>query len=222
MSRCLADKVKDYYAARAPVYDETAGYEDHAAEQLRGPIKTRYQEWLRGHRVLELACGTGYWTEVICKTAESVLATDVNPSMISIARKRLAWARNVRFQVADAYSLGGVEGGFSAAFAIWWWSHVPKGLLSRFLDALHSKLQVGAFVFFVDQLPDAYVAKNRRQNEAGDLVEERTLPDGSKFQVVKNFPTEQEILNLLVDRATGILYHEYPEEHSWNLSYTVT
>ena len=222
MSRSSADKVKDYYAARARVYDETAGYEDPAAEQLRGPIKARYQQLLRGHSVLEIACGTGYWTEVICKTAKSVLATDVNPSMISIARKRLAWAENVQFQVADAYSLGGVQGGFSAAFAIWWWSHIPKSLLSRFLDALDSKLQAGAFVFFVDQLPTAYAAMNRRQTGTGDLVEDRVLPGGTRFQVVKNFPTEQEILNLLVDRATKILYREYPEEQSWNLCYTVT
>ncbi len=221
MKGSLAEEIKEYYDARAPVYDETAGYEDAESEQQRGPKKARYQQLLKGLDVLEIACGTGYWTEVNCKTAKSILATDVNPSMISIARIRLVHAENVHFQVADAYTLSGLGSGFSAAFAHWWWSHVPQSLLPGFLDALDGKLLSGGFVLFADQLPGAYIARNRRRNGEGDLVEERTLRDGSSFQVVKNFPNEQEILDLLEGRATDIRYFEFSEEHYWNLSYTV-
>lgn len=217
----LVNNVAEYYFACVSEYDNTAGYTDPASERLRIPIKARYQQAFAGHKVLEIACGTGYWTEVIAKTAKSVLATDVNPSMISIARNRLSSVRNVKFRVADAYSLDGIPEGFTAAFAIWWWSHIPKSRLQDFLLVLHSKLQPKAFVLFVDQLSTAYEGKNRHYDAEGNLLEERCLRDGRSFNIVKNFPSEREILNILKGIAEDACYREYPEEHSWSVCYRV-
>ena len=111
------DPVAEYYDARAPVYDETAGYLDPLAERLRATIKPKLRKILEGRRVLEIACGTGYWTQVISGSAESILATDINHSMIEMARRRLRGNHNVDFLVTDAYTLGGVRGSFDAAFA---------------------------------------------------------------------------------------------------------
>jgi cyclopropane fatty-acyl-phospholipid synthase-like methyltransferase len=191
------------------------------SERLRIPIKARYQQALAGHKVLEIACGTGYWTEMIATTAKSVLATDVNPSMISIARNRLSGVKKVKFRVADAYFLDGVPEGFTAVFAIWWWSHIPNSRLQDFLLAVHGKLQPGALVLFVDQLSTAYEGKNRHYDGEGNLLEERCLKDGRSFNIVKNFPSEMEILNILRGIAKETCYREYPQEHSWSVCYRV-
>lgn len=213
----LTDTLARYYATLAREYDTIAGYTDPLAGELRGPIKARFEEALRGHKVLEIACGTGYWTEVIAGAAESVLATDVDPTMISLARQRLAQRSNVRCQLADAYNLDGVQGQFTAAFSHWWWSHVPKSRLRGFLGVLHEKLMPGALVIFADQL--RYAWPHRREDQEGNLLEQRVLPDGSHWEIVKNFPTQDEIMSDLRGIAESVSYREYPEARYWALTY---
>jgi demethylmenaquinone methyltransferase/2-methoxy-6-polyprenyl-1,4-benzoquinol methylase len=213
----LVDDVTQYYAARAPAYDETAGYTDSEAEQLRAPIKARYREMFAGHTVLEIACGTGYWTPAIAEVADSVLAVDINPSLLSQAEERCKHLPNVRFQVADAYTLEGVPNGFTAALGIWWWSHMPLERVPAFLATLHSRLLPGAFVLFVDQLPyDGFV---RRIDPGGNTLEKRFLSDGRSFEIVKNFPTAENIHNALAGIADNVQYLERPDEKHWNVTY---
>ena len=197
------------------MYDETAGYTDAEAEELRAPIKARYREMFAGDTVLEVACGTGYWTPTIAEVAGSVLAVDINPSLLSHATDRCKHLPNVKFQIADAYTLEGVPTEFNAAFGIWWWSHVPLERLDAFLAALHSKLLPGACVLFVDQLP--YGGHVRRQDPSGNTLEQRSLPDGRSFEIVKNFPSKEDIHNALTGIADNVQYIERPDEKSWSV-----
>jgi ubiquinone/menaquinone biosynthesis C-methylase UbiE len=213
----LVDDVTQYYAARASVHDEVAGYTNVAAEQRRAPIKARYRQVFAGHTVLEIACGTGYWTVIIGDVAESVLAVDINPSVISQARDRCKHLPSVKFHSADAYTLDGVSAGFSAAFGCLWWSHMPKELISPFLASLHRKLLPGALVLFVDQLPcEGHV---RREGPFGNILEKRCLPGGHAFEIVKNCPSEEDVVSVLGDMADNVRYVKRPDEDSWTLTY---
>ena len=87
-SDAISEETARYYAARAPEYDLSAGYLTLDADPVRVAKKKRYQQLFRGHDVLELACGTGYWTAVLAETAKSVVGIDVNPEMISRAQSR--------------------------------------------------------------------------------------------------------------------------------------
>ena len=72
------EEIVRYYASRNDVYDEAAVYLGKEAEELRAPIKDIYRRLFSGKNVLEIACGSGYWTRVLAGVAASVLAVDIN------------------------------------------------------------------------------------------------------------------------------------------------
>lgn len=207
-----------YYADVAADYEHRAGYDDPEVKRARDDMKRRWQEWLRGKDVLEIACGTGYWTAAIAETARHVTAIDVNEGMLAVARQRLAAWSNIDLVLADAYSLNAVQGRFTAAFGHWWWSHIPKRRIRDFLESLHARLEPGAAVLFSDHSSRGYRTKARIiRNECGDRIEVRVLRDGSTHYVVKNFLRESEARGYLVGLATDITYRLCGAQ--WELSY---
>ena len=212
------NEVVKYYAERADEYQSTVGYARAEYAVAVAPIKARYQLALEGQDVLEIACGPGYWTEAVAATAHSIVATDVDPHLVSLVGSRLSQLSNVRCQVADAYSLEGLKGPFTAAFSQHWWSHIPKSRISSFLTNLHSKLEPGALVLFLDALPYDY-RRSRRHDENGDLLEERALRNGKTFEVIKNFPNRGEVLSALSGIAEDVSYRQFRSEEYWTVSY---
>lgn len=216
--RSVIDKVAQYYAIRAPEYDETSGYQAQENNAFTAQIKAEIRDVVKDRDAIEIACGTGYWTAVASEAARSVLATDRNPELIEIVRRRTASASNVKCQAADAYSLEGVEGPFTAAYAQFWWSHIPRSLIREFLTALHSKLAPGAPVFFMDSMP--YLHRGTRWVDSdGNVVEPRILLNGEKYEVIKNFPTEAELREWLSDFAEDLEYHAYEGPAVWTVRY---
>jgi demethylmenaquinone methyltransferase/2-methoxy-6-polyprenyl-1,4-benzoquinol methylase len=138
--------------------------------------------------------------------------------MIEQAKRRCRRLPQVTFRLADAFSLQNISGPFTAAFGIWWWSHVPRQEIPSFLATLHHKLTPGARVLFSDQLP--YEAAGRCLDGDGNIIETRYLPDGRTFEIVKNFPTAHEVVKTLERVADNILFVGRPEEKNWTITYT--
>ena len=80
----ITDQLAKYYATIAQQYERV--YDKPERQEDLEVLRDKVADVLEGHTVLELACGTGYWTEVIAESAESVLATDVNDEMLALAR----------------------------------------------------------------------------------------------------------------------------------------
>jgi demethylmenaquinone methyltransferase/2-methoxy-6-polyprenyl-1,4-benzoquinol methylase len=149
--------------------------------------------------VLEIACGTGWWTPHGARDAAHWLATDANEETLAIARTKPLPAGRVEFRVLDAYALEGLgTETFDAAFAGFWWSHVPRERLKEFLASLHARLEPGASVILLDNL---YVEGNStpivEADANGNTYQLRQLGDGSRFRVMKNYPTKDELRGLL-------------------------
>jgi ubiquinone/menaquinone biosynthesis C-methylase UbiE len=131
----LKHDIEEYYNKRAQQYDDIYSMDERQGDisLLKGILKDLFSE----HDVLEVAAGTGYWTEVIAETARSVFAVDLSEEMQKIAMEKSYPKRNVRFQTVDAYSLDSIPDSFSAGFSGFWWSHIPRPKIPLFLNGLH-------------------------------------------------------------------------------------
>ena len=213
------DNLIAYYAARAAEYDDV--YLKPERQDDLASLRSILRELLQGHSVLEVACGTGFWTAEIAETASHVHATDVNASVLEIASQRLARHGNVSLHRDDAFTLSAASGNFTAAFAGFWWSHLRRGeQLLRFLDVLHAALQPGALVVFTD---NRYVAGSSlpitREDADGNTYQKRRLRDGTEHEVLKNFPEEAELQTLLRGRGAELNFRRLT--YYWCLSYRV-
>lgn len=213
----LDASLRAYYAARAPEYDRVYEKPERQADQQA--IRRWLPPLFAGARVLEIACGTGYWTQFIAPAAAQVLAIDAAPETLAVARGR-GWPRHVEFVVGDAYALGVMSDSFDAAFAGFWFSHVPKRRRREFLAGLHARLTRGARVVLLDNL---YVEGSSTpiagRDADGDSWQRRTLADGSSYDVLKNFPSEAELRELI--GASGERAAVVRWQHYWALDYIV-
>ena len=181
-----------YYAERAKEYEHIYARPErqHDLRRVREFVESSFV----GHHVFELACGTGYWTEVVARGALSVIAADINEEVLALARSKAIDPKRVTFHRVDAYSLPAFPQKFTAGLAAFWWSHVPKARLSSFLNGFHQVLSPGAKVVFID---NRYVEGSStpvsRTDDFGNTYQERRLEDGSVHEVLKNFPGESEL-----------------------------
>jgi len=206
-----------YYAQRASYYD--AVYERPERQEDIRIVRELLRTEFAGRTVLEVACGTGYWTPSIAETVSSLTATDGTPEPLAVARIRPG-TETVRFELADAYTLAETLGVFQGAFAGLWLSHVPVGERSRFFASLHARLSSGARVVLMDnnevQLRDFPIAET---DPDGNTFQLRALRDGSVHRVLKNFPTSSELHALVAGVASSIQVREL--QNFWLLQYTV-
>jgi ubiquinone/menaquinone biosynthesis C-methylase UbiE len=198
-----------YYKNRAKEYERIYDKSERQDDLLKA--SKELQAIFAGKNVLEIACGTGYWTEKIAKTAGSVLATDINESVISIARQKHFSKDNVKFLVRDLYELnldekaGSVFGGFI-------WSHIPLQDIDGFLNKIIALVMEGGTVVFMD---NNYVEGSNHPisdtDVHGNTYQTRNLEDGTAHRVLKNFPTREFLVNKLKNKAeeTDFINLEY-------------
>ena len=210
--------MESYYARRAAEYEKIYDKPERQADLAR--LRNDIPALFKGERVLEIACGTGYWTPLIARQAKSVLAVDYNEETLAIARTKKYPEGNVRFERADAYALPDWPEQFSACYAGFWWSHVPLARLDAFLNGLHARLEPGARVAFMDnRYAEGSSTVISRNDPQGNTYQRRRLADGSSHEVLKNFPTGAELRARLGRFGTELTFSEY--EYYWLATYRI-
>lgn len=195
MSDELLQEQIAYYRARAAEYDQWAlrqGRYDHGPE-----LNKRWADQVAEVRAallhcgpvdaaLELACGTGIWTQTLLGFCGRIHVVDAAPEMLAITRARLRSAR-VSHELRDLFRWQATRQ-YDLVFCGFWLSHVPPERMAPFLRQVARALRPGGRLFLVDSRRDTQTDGNMpRDYYRDDIRHERELNDGRRFQIVKVF-----------------------------------
>ena len=202
VEKMLRDQI-EYYRARASEYDEwflrqgryDRGPEANAlwfaeAAMVRGAL----DRFHAAGDVLELACGTGLWTEQLLPSARSLTAVDAAPEVLELNRQRLH-SEKIRYLEADLFTWRPEER-YDTVFFGFWLSHVPPERFDSFWHMVGESLKPGGRVFFVDSKFDPTSAARDHKPSDPDSrqgISTRRLNDGREFRIVKVFYALEEL-----------------------------
>ena len=199
----------DYYRARAREYDQwwlrQGRYDRGAALNAQwladaGELYSALEAFRPSGRILELACGTGIWTERLLRFASQLTALDGSPEMLAVNAARLR-SPKVRYIEADIFEWRSRER-FDTVFFGFWLSHVPPERFAAFWEMVRGCLAPGGRVFFVDsRREETSTALDHRLPGPEATVLRRRLNDGREFQIYKVFYEPAELEERL--RALG-------------------
>lgn len=185
----ISNQLAQYYAVNADNYDQIYAVEE-TFDDL-DDLQEMIAELLDGHKVLELACGTAYWTELIADVAESVHATDLLPEMIALAETRGLDEDIVSFEVMDAMELPQAEGEYTAVFAAGWWSHVKREEQDKYLKQIRAKLGKDILLVLLDvNYVDNFTTPIARTDAEGNTYQILPGDDGERYEVLRNYPKD--------------------------------
>lgn len=192
-----------YYRARASEYDE---WFERRGRYDRGPevnatwraevqaVRGALDRFAPAGDVLEIAGGTGLWSERLAAHAGSLTVVDSAPEMLELNRARAAprcASRGVPLDLveADVYGWQPPAGRrFDVVFFSFWLSHVPESRFASFWSSVENWLAPGGRVFFIDSRhAPASMAVDHPVPDAGGSEAVRRLDDGRTYRIVKRF-----------------------------------
>lgn len=206
-----------YYKERAGEYEKI--YEKPERQQELQYLKSFLQDAFRDKSVLEIACGTGYWTQIISNTAKSIQASDINQAVIDIARSKDYKNSRVEFTIADFQQLQR-DSAKECLFGGFIFSHIPRQEIIGFFDKIINLTLPGGKVILIDNnYSEGSSHPITDTDNEGNTYQTRKLQDGTAHKVLKNFPKEKDLRQHLEGRAIGLKFIDL--RYYWVLEFTV-
>jgi ubiquinone/menaquinone biosynthesis C-methylase UbiE len=192
----MNDDQREFWSSVAQKYDRVADLQIGGRTRLL--LRERLEKEQPLGNLVEFGCGTGFFTSVLARKAATVIATDLSPAMLALARERVR-AENVTFQPQDCQRTSFSDGSFDTAFL---------GLVIHFteprvtLREMHRIVRVGGTIIIVNVDVQALAGLDRLRAFARMLfhgvIGYQTRPP-KRFG--RNMLTERELCELL--RETG-------------------
>ena len=211
----LLAEQRAFYRARAPEYDEWwqrrgryEGGEEQLLEWQRqvATVGAALEAFGAKGTVLELAGGTGWWTQRLAETADRLTVVDSAPEALALNRERVG-RRDVRYDVSDVFEWR-PDTSYDVVFFSFWLSHVPRTRFADFWSLVRSCLSPSGRVFLIDNNrddpgPDS-LAKDPYVVEYGTDLHLRALSDGSQYRVIKVMYEPGELESLIAAEGWSV------------------
>lgn len=82
----MSENIIKYYRERAKEYEQIYEWRDPNRKKEQDNLVEEVKESLRGKRVLDIGCGSGYWTKIYSEVAEHIVSIDINQSVLETLR----------------------------------------------------------------------------------------------------------------------------------------
>jgi 2-polyprenyl-3-methyl-5-hydroxy-6-metoxy-1,4-benzoquinol methylase len=200
----LIEEQISYYRARSSEYDEwflRVGKYDRGEEHRKqwnnelDFVRQKLTSFAPFGDTLEIACGTGQWTQTLAEASETLTAVDSVAETIELNRRKNPDA-NITYTIADIFEWEPKDQ-YDIIFFGFWLSHVPHSHFDNFWETVRKALKPDGKVFFVDSLKtQTSTAKDHHELDDSGVVERR-LNSGNTFKIVKRFYQPEQLQNTL-------------------------
>jgi len=190
------NELQTYYQQRAKEYELIYQKTERQADlkKLHAYLRQSFDK----QQVLEIACGTGYWTQTLAQTCAAIRATDINSAVLEIAQVKDYGTTHIQLEQVDFWELAIPTNLYDSVFGGFIWSHILKKDLPAFLELLSTQISNKGSLVFVD---NKYVKGSStpiaKTDADGNTYQVRWLENGETYEVLKNFPSETEVLELI-------------------------
>ncbi|GAB1539124.1 class I SAM-dependent methyltransferase [Scytonema sp. NUACC21] len=169
MREALSQKIQNDFNCIALLEQPTWDHNNHYHTFLLKQLPSRCEN------VLEIGCGTGAFSRLLAQRFDRVLAIDLSPKMIEVAKSESEGHQNIDFQVADVLQWEFPIHRLDAIVSIATFHHVP---VESLLPKLKSALRPGGKLIVLD-----LVENENLQDSLSDAI---AVPVNWIFQVFKN------------------------------------
>lgn len=200
MQNILSEQI-NYYRARADEYDESIS----SGQELFNMGKSLVLKLGTFDKILELACGTGVWTETLLKMGNHVTAIDAAPEMLKIAREKCG-DEQISYQQVDLFNWN-PDKTYDLVFFANWLSHVPPNVVDDFLSKVKSSLNKNGTIAFVDQHAPSDADKAIAEKE---IYAKRPLGE-QEFTIIKVFYDLEDLQKKLEGLGFEVSFEKFGE-----------
>ena len=119
--------------------------------------------WARGLRVLDIACGEGYGTALLARSASHVTGVDVAPKAIEHAKRSYSSVANIEFRIGSCTAIPLPDASVDVAISFETVEHIHEQ--DEFMAELARVLKPGGIVILSCPNKAEYTDKRRTENE---------------------------------------------------------